>query len=89
MDSSLTKGYCLVVGTDQGINARARAHPDKVIIRSTLPDGKIVGPYEIELKMDALLRVAAKEDFSAIRQELPPTWSTTITLAAWRSTTIG
>ena len=63
MDSSLTKGYCLVVGTDQGINARARAHPDKVIIRSTLPDGKIVGPYEIELKMDALLRVAAEGGF--------------------------
>lgn len=63
MDSSVHKGYCLIVGTNQGIYSRIKRHPNKVIIRTTLPDGKVLGPHEIDLDMDKLLEVAAEGGF--------------------------
>ncbi|MBN1541869.1 GHMP kinase [candidate division KSB1 bacterium] len=63
IDSGLTKGFCLVVGTDQGIHSKACAHPDKLIIRSALPDGKILGPYETDLAPESLLRIAEEGGF--------------------------
>ena len=34
IDSSIHKGYTLIVGTDQGIYARVKAHPSKLIIKT-------------------------------------------------------
>ena len=63
IDSSIHKGFTLIVGTDQGIYARVRAHPSKLIIKTTLPDGKVLGPHEIEMKQEKLLEVAQEGGF--------------------------
>ncbi len=63
IDSSVHKGYCLVVGTDQGIYATAKQHPTKLIINTTLPDGKVLGPHEIDMKPKKLLQIAQEGGF--------------------------
>lgn len=63
IDSRIHKGYCLVVGTNQGIYARAKKHPSKLIITTTLPDGKVLGPHELDMDLNKLLEVAAEGGF--------------------------
>jgi len=63
IDSSILNGYCLLVGTNQGIFARARKHPNKLIIKTTLPDGKVLGPHEIDMESKSLLEVAIEGGF--------------------------
>jgi len=63
IDSSIPKGYCIIVGTNQGIYAKIRKHPSKLIITTTLPDGKVLGPHEIEMKAETLLKVAQEGGF--------------------------
>jgi len=63
IDSTIAKGYCLVIGTNQGIYARARRHTSKLIINTTLPDGKTLGPHEMEMDQEKLLDVAAEGGF--------------------------
>ncbi len=63
IDSSLSKGYCLLVGTNQGIFARAKKHPSKLIITTTLPDGKTLGPHEMDMNPKKLLAVAEEGGF--------------------------
>ena len=56
LNSEVEKGYTLITGTNQGIYARVRRHPDKLILRSTLPDGRVMGPLEITMDKESLLR---------------------------------
>lgn len=63
IDSSIHKGYCLIVGTNQGIYARAKAHATKLIIRTTLPEGKELGPYEMDMDPEKLLGLAEEGGF--------------------------
>lgn len=63
MDSTIHKGYCLIVGTNQGIYARVRKHPDKLIIKTTLPDGKELGPHDIDMDPAKLIEVAQSGGF--------------------------
>ena len=63
MDSSIHKGYCLIVGTNQGIYSRVKSHPNKIIINTTLPDGKVLGPHELDLDSAKLLEVAEEGGF--------------------------
>ncbi|MBN1560979.1 GHMP kinase [candidate division KSB1 bacterium] len=63
IDSTIAKGYCLLVGTNQGIYARATRHPSKLIITSTLPDGTNLGPHEIDMVPEQLLEVAEEGGF--------------------------
>lgn len=63
IDSTIPKGYCLLVGTNQGIYARASRHSSKLIITSTLPDGTTLGPHEIDMEPQALLEVAEEGGF--------------------------
>ncbi|RPI01459.1 MAG: GHMP kinase [Calditrichaeota bacterium] len=63
IDSTITKGYCLLVGTNQGIYTTAKRHPNKLIISTTLPDGSKLGPHEIEMKPKKLLEVAEQGGF--------------------------
>ena len=60
---SLPKGYCLIVGTDQGIYARVKKDDNKLTLVSTLPTGKIIGPYELVMEEKALLDTAKEEGF--------------------------
>ena len=63
INGALHKGCALVVGTNQGIHAEAKAHPSKLIIRSTLPDGTHEGPCEIPMEPTALMAVAEQGGF--------------------------
>ncbi len=63
VNSSLEKGYTIITGTNQGIHAEVRPHPGKLILQSTLPDGRKIGPYEIPMSRDALLAEAEKGGF--------------------------
>ena len=63
IDSNIHKGYCLVVGTNQGIYARVKRHPSKLVIKTTLPDGQVLGPHEIEMDSEKLLKVAQEGGF--------------------------
>ena len=63
IDSTIPKGYCLLVGTNQGIYARAKRHPSKLIITSTLPDGSNLGAHEIDMVPEKLLEVAEEGGF--------------------------
>jgi UTP-glucose-1-phosphate uridylyltransferase len=62
-NSELEKGYTLLTGTNQGIYAKVGPHPGKLVIHSTMEDGRRLGPYEIPMSRDALLREAEKGDF--------------------------
>jgi len=62
-NSELEKGYTLLTGTNQGIYARVKPHPGKLILHSTLPDGRKIGPYEIPMSREALLAEAEKGGF--------------------------
>lgn len=63
IDSSIRMGYCLIVGTDQGIYARVNKQPGKLVIKTTLPDGKELAPYEIPMEPEPLLEVAQEGGF--------------------------
>ncbi len=63
IDSSIHKGYCLIVGTNQGIAARVQHHPEKLVIKTTLPDGKVLGPHEIDMNAEELLKIAEEGGF--------------------------
>jgi len=57
-DSSILKGYCLIIGTDQGIHATVGRHPDKLAIDSTLPDGRKLGARSFAMTGEELLECA-------------------------------
>ena len=57
-DSTIPKGYCLIIGTDQGIRATVSRHPDKLIIDSTLPDGRELGARSFDMTDDELAECA-------------------------------
>lgn len=59
IDSTVHKGFCLLCGTDQGIYARVKPHQHKLVMTSTLPDGREIGPHAIEMQ-SSLLEETAK-----------------------------
>ena len=61
----LEKGYTLVAGTDQGITARVRPHPDSFIISAVLPDGGRAGPYVYPWKEKDLALAARSGGFAS------------------------
>lgn len=63
VNSAIEKGYTIITGTNQGIHAEVRPHPGKLVLRSTLPDGRKIGPYEIPMSPEALLAEAEKGGF--------------------------
>src|SRR5512136_1415882 len=58
INAQIEKGYTLITGTDQGIYAEVSPHPTSLVLTSTLPDGKHLGPYEIPMEPKALLEEA-------------------------------
>jgi UTP-glucose-1-phosphate uridylyltransferase/mevalonate kinase len=63
INADLEKGYTIITGTNQGIHAEARPHPNRLILRATLNDGQRVGPFELPMEKDALLAEAQKGGF--------------------------
>jgi len=62
-NSKLEKGYTIISGTNQGIYADVDPHPNKLILTSTLYDGRRIGPHEVPMEKEALLREAEKGGF--------------------------
>ena len=63
INGKIEKGRALVVGTNQGLYAEVKPHPDKLIFRSRLPDGTHKGPFELPMESKALLEAASAGGF--------------------------
>lgn len=63
INADIEKGYAIICGTNQGIYAEVEPHPNKLIITSTTPDGKSIGPYEILMDAQTLLEEAQSGGF--------------------------
>ena len=58
VNAGIEKGYTLICGTNQGIQADVEPHPTALVLTSTTPDGETMGPHEIPLEPRALLEEA-------------------------------
>ncbi len=63
INADVEKGYTLICGTNQGIHAEVAPHPTALVVTSTTPDGRRIGPREIPLEPKALLREAQQGGF--------------------------
>jgi UTP-glucose-1-phosphate uridylyltransferase/mevalonate kinase len=63
INADISKGYTLICGTDQGIHAEVNPHSTCLVLSSHLPDGARIGPYEIPMHAETLLRVAQEGGF--------------------------
>jgi UTP-glucose-1-phosphate uridylyltransferase/mevalonate kinase len=62
-NSALEKGYTLICGTDQGIYADVSPHSSRLVLTSTTPEGERIGPHEIPMDKEVLLREAREGGF--------------------------
>ncbi|MEI6217657.1 MAG: sugar phosphate nucleotidyltransferase [bacterium] len=58
-NAALEKGYTLIAGTNQGLHAEVKPHPNKLIFRSTSSDGQ-KKVYEVPMDISALSAEAQK-----------------------------
>jgi UTP-glucose-1-phosphate uridylyltransferase/mevalonate kinase len=63
INADVENGYTLICGTNQGIYARVAPHPTALVLTSTTPDGRVIGPREIPLEPKALLEEAQQGGF--------------------------
>jgi UTP-glucose-1-phosphate uridylyltransferase/mevalonate kinase len=63
INAEIEKGYTLICGTNQGIYAEVEPHPTALVLTSTTPEGRTVGPQEIPLEPRALLEEAQRGGF--------------------------
>lgn len=63
INGALERGLAIVVGTNQGIHATVRPHPNKLILRAALPDGSRKGPFEAPMDRDRLREIAEAGGF--------------------------
>jgi UTP-glucose-1-phosphate uridylyltransferase/mevalonate kinase len=65
INADVEKGYALIVGTNQGLHARVKPHPDKLILKASFEDGRRKEPIEIPMDRDILLAEAMKGGFAS------------------------
>lgn len=63
INAGLGKGYTIITGTNQGIYAEVKPHPNALVLWATLPNGERKGPVEIPMEKEALLAEAEKGGF--------------------------
>lgn len=63
VNSSIRPGKVIISGTNQGAYARVKAHPDSLVIHSTLTDGSRPESCKLPMDRDALLNVAEEGGF--------------------------
>ena len=63
VNSAITPGRAVICGTNQGIFAQVRPHPDKLIFRSSLGEGTKRREFELPMRTDLLLEEARKGGF--------------------------
>ncbi len=62
-DNSIEQGYCIAIGTDQGIYAEVSPHPDEFIIISKKMNGEIIGNQSLKMDEKELLNFAKTGGF--------------------------
>ena len=50
INAEIEKGYTLICGTNQGIQAEVEPHPTALVLTSTTAEGTLVGPHEIPFR---------------------------------------
>jgi UTP-glucose-1-phosphate uridylyltransferase/mevalonate kinase len=63
INADLEKGFTIITGTNQGIHAEVKPHPNKLILHVTTNDGSRVGPLELPMEKNALLAEAERGGF--------------------------
>jgi UTP-glucose-1-phosphate uridylyltransferase/mevalonate kinase len=63
LNVDIEKGYALICGTNQGIYAEVEPHPTHLVIISKTEDGQTMGPIEIPMEPQALMREAQSGSF--------------------------
>ena len=63
INAEIERGYAIICGTNQGIYAEVEPHPHSLVLSSVTPDGQTVGPFEIAMEAQALLKVANEGGF--------------------------
>ena len=71
INADIEKGHAIICGTNQGIYAEVEPHPNSLILSSTMPDGKTLGPYEIPMRAETLRRKPKKAGSSVMPRVLP------------------
>lgn len=65
INADIEKGSALIVGTNQGLYADVKPHPDKLVLKACFEDGRRKGPFEIPMEREALLEEAMKGGFTS------------------------
>lgn len=63
VDKSIVPGYCIAVGTNQGIYANVMPHPDKFILRSRSLKGDLSAEQEFPMDEQSLFQAAKSGGF--------------------------
>ena len=63
INDKLPVGYSLVVGTNNKIHSSIKSISNRLKITSTLPNGEVKGPFDIELNEQALRNIARRGGF--------------------------
>lgn len=63
LNADIEKGYAIITGTNQGIYAEVSPHPTSLVLSSISQDGKKMGPYEIPMDAQSLLKEASAGGF--------------------------
>lgn len=63
INGELEKGYTIITGTNQGLHAEVKPHPNKLVFKATLGDGSLCGPFEVPMDREILLAEAQKGGF--------------------------
>ncbi len=65
INADIEKGCALIVGTNQGLYAEVKPHPDKLILKAAFEDGTRKEPIELPMEREALLEEAMKGGFAS------------------------
>ncbi|MEI8243286.1 MAG: sugar phosphate nucleotidyltransferase [bacterium] len=63
VNAAIEPGIAIIAGTNQGIHAEVRPHPDRLILRTTLEDGTRPPPFEVAMDPARLLEAARAGGF--------------------------
>ena len=65
INPKIVQGYALIVGTNQGIYARVKQHPQNLIFQATLNDGSRYQPIKLSMTPTTLLEEAKQGGFAS------------------------
>jgi len=58
INADIHAGHAIICGTNQGIYADVFPHPNALVLTSVTPEGKTIGPHQIPMLPDVLLKEA-------------------------------